>query len=187
MLFCSLRQTSSSARWYHTADIYSELQCMTPGPPTIFPQHTLFSPSFLSLSSQKPSENGNKKPQLRVGWEWTALRQTNLSLLCICRPQHSLFSHRLPLSLPDNQSCCSYTSQIFSPSLSVGRRGGHVLKDAKKKKKKEEERRRNKHGSLWVFAALTFRQLPARQPGGETCCRALLWGQFHRTIAHITP
>lgn len=89
-------------------------------PPTIFPQHTLHCP--FCLSSQQPSENSNKRPQLRVGWEWTAQRQTNLSLLWICWPQHSLFffsltlyTDSLSLSLPlfflsKKHACFSYTS-----------------------------------------------------------------------------
>lgn len=164
---------------------------MTPGLLLYF--HSTLSPVLFCLSSQRPSENSNKKPQLRVGREWTAQRQTNLSLLCICWPQRSLFffsltlyTDSLPLSLPppplsNNHSCFSYTSQwlqMFShlPWRDCEKDSSTCVKRCKKKKKSMIPCERFQ---LWPSVS--------SQPDSKTCCRALLKGQFHRTIAHITP
>lgn len=155
--------------------------------PPLYFHSTLYCP--FCLSSQRPSENSNKRPQLRVGWEWTAQRQTNLSLLCICWPQHSCCfpsrSHftQTPLVsffLSNKHFCFSYTSLWLQIVFHLP--WWDCAKDSSTCVKRCKE-----NNSLWAFSALTFCQFWARQPGSKTCCRALLKGQFHRTIAHITP
>lgn len=113
---------------------------MTPGLPQHFPS-TLHSP--FCLSSQKPSENGNKRPQPSVGREWTALRQANLSLLRIFWPQHSLLffsltlcTNSLFLLLSNKHSCfltplCDIKFSSFSLEATVRRTVLLVLKYAK--------------------------------------------------------
>lgn len=165
---------------------------MTPGLPLYF--HNTLS-TVLSVSLHRSHQkNSNKRPGLRVGWEWTAQRQTNLSLLWYLLAStltvflHAHTLHTLPPSLLSPLSkkhSCFLTPLIdfrfssISPGGIVRRIAPHVLKKEKKEKKRKD--------SLWAFSALTFSQLWARQPGSETRCRAPLKGQFHRTIAHITP
>lgn len=150
-----------------------------------------WTPTVFSVSLHRNNQKNSNKT-LRVGWEWTAQRQTNLSLLCICWPRHLLFFFSLTLYTDPHLSFSFFSSLTntfflhlsvtlnFLPSHSLGLWKGtapHVLKDARKKKK---------HDSLRALSALTFRQLWARQPRGKTSCKALLKGQFHRTIAHMT-
>lgn len=158
---------------------------MTPGLPLRF-HNTLQCP--LCLSSQKPSENSNKRPELRVGCEWTAQRKTNLSLLCICWLQHSLFFFSLTLYTPP----LLYIS-LFPPSLtntlvflallidftfySISP-GGIVRRTTPHVYAKTVIHCERSSSDLQSALSQTTRQ---------QCCRALLKGHVLRTIAHTTP
>lgn len=75
-------------RGQFSARSYRNVACLTPDLLLYF-HRTPYCP-FSLLFPQKPSENCNKT-QLRVGREWNAQRQTNLSLLSICWPRWSVF------------------------------------------------------------------------------------------------
>lgn len=107
-----------------------------------------WTPTVFSVSLHRNNQKNSNKT-LRVGWEWTAQRQTNLSLLCICWPRHLLFFFSLTLYTDPHLSFSFFSSLTntfflhlsvtlnFLPSHSLGLWKGtapHVLKDARKKK-----------------------------------------------------
>ena len=91
-----------------------------------------------------------------MGWEWTAQRQTNLSLLCICWPWHLLFFFPLTLYTDPHLSfslsffflshkhffLTPLSGFKFSPISLVGivrRTAPHVLKDTMEKKRTKKK------------------------------------------------
>lgn len=159
---------------------------MTPGLHYISTAHS----TVLSVSLHR----GHQKTVIKDhNWEWaeSGLLRGKLiylysvsaglnTLVVFLLAQHFTQTPLLSFFLSNKHFCFSYTSLWLQIVFHLP--WWDCAKDSSTCVKRCKE-----NNSLWAFSALTFCQFWARQPGSKTCCRALLKGQFHRTIAHITP